>query len=206
MRRSSDISPNRLRLRRTLAFTLPEALIAMSLFLVVMGGVVFSHIYGMRLFQLSRSKLGASDEARRAISKLVEEIRSAKIIRIGSGGLTNFATCGITDTQSGNAIQVYPTTNTTSFVRYYWDSVDNRLKRTTNGVSAVYVVANAISNQVVFTAENHLGQVLTNNNNNRVIGLTLQFYQLQYPTINIGPGGLYDFYQLRTRITRRALE
>ena len=67
-------------------------------------------------------------------------------------------------------------------------------------------MASAISNQVVFTAENHLGQVLTNNNNNRVIGLTLQFYQLQYPTINIGPGGLYDFYQLRTRITRRALE
>ncbi len=206
MRRLSAFSPNRLRRRRTLAFTLPEALIAMSLFLVVMGGVVFSHIYGMRMFQLSRSKLGASDEARRAISKLVEEIRSAKIIRIGSGGLTNFATCGITDTQSGNSIQVYPTTNTTSFVRYYWDSGDNRLKRTTNGVSSVYVVANAISNQVVFTAENHLGQVLTNNNNNRVIGLTLQFYQLQYPTISIGPGGLYDFYQLRTRITRRALE
>ncbi len=189
-----------------LAFTLPEALIAMSLFMVVIGGVVFSHIYGMKMFQLSRSKLGASDEARRAISKLVDEIRSAKIIRIGSGGLTNFTTRGITEAQSGNSIQVYPTTNTSSFVRYYWDSSDNRLKRTTNGVSSVYVVANAISNQVVFTAENHLGQILTNNNNNRVIGLTLQFYQLQYPTIDIGPGGLYDFYQLRTRITRRALE
>ena len=199
-------SASRHRRRHRLAFTLPEALIAMSLFMVVMGGVVFSHMYGLKMFQLARSKLGASDEARRAVSKLVEEIRSAKIIRIGSGGLTNFTTKGMTETQSGNAIQVYPTTNTASFVRYYWDSADNRLKRTTNGVSSVYVVASAISNQVVFTAENHLGQVLTNNNNNRVIGLTLQFYQLQYPTIDIGPGGLYDFYQLRTRITRRALE
>ena len=196
----------RRRRRQRLAFTLPEALIAMSLFMVIMGGVVFSHMYGLKMVQLARSKLGASDEARRAVSKLVEEIRSAKIIRIGSGGLTNFITKGMTETQSGNAIQVYPTTNTSSFVRYYWDPVDNRLKRTTNGVSSVYVVASAISNQVVFTAENHLGQVLTNNNNNRVIGLTLQFYQLQYPTIDIGPGGLYDFYQLRTRITRRALE
>lgn len=203
----APLIPSTMRRRRQrLAFTLPEALIAMSLFMVIMGGVVFSHMYGLKMFQLARSKLGASDEARRAVSKLVEEIRSAKIIRIGSGGLTNFIVKGMTETQSGNAIQVYPTTNTASFVRYYWDSADNRLKRTTNGVSSVYVVANAISNQVVFTAENHLGQVLTNNNNNRVIGLTLQFYQLQYPTIDIGPGGLYDFYQLRTRITRRALE
>ena len=188
------------------AFTLPEMMIAMSLFMVVMSGLIFSHIYGMRMLQLSRSKLGASDEARRAVSKLVEEIRSAKILRIGSGDLAGFTNRGISETQSGNAIQVYPTTNTSSFIRYYWDNADNRLKRTTNGASSVYVMANAISNQVVFTAENHLGQILTNNNNNRVIGLTLQFYQLQYPTIDIGPGGLYDFYQLRTRITRRALE
>lgn len=194
------------RRRWSRAFTLPEAMIAMSLFMVVMGGLIFSHIYGMRMFQLSRSKLGASDEARRAVSKLAEEIRSAKILRIGTGGLTNFTARGISETQSGNAIQVYPTTNTSSYVRYYWDSADKRLKRTTNGLSSVYVVANAISNNVVFTAEDHLGNVLTNNNNNRVIGLTLQFFQLQYPTIDIGPGGLYDFYQLRTRITRRALE
>lgn len=188
------------------AFTLPEAMIAMSLFMVVMGGLIFSHIYGMRMFQLSRSKLGASDEARRAVSKLVDEVRSAKILRIGSGNLNGFTNRGISELQAGNAIQIYPTTNTANFIRYYWDTADKRLKRTTNGVSSVYVVANAISNNVVFTAENHLGQVLTNNNNNRVIGLTLQFYQLQYPTIDIGPGGLYDFYQLRTRITRRALE
>ena len=51
-----------------------------------------------------------------------------------------------------------------------------------------------------------LWSVLTNNENNRVIGLTLQFYQIQYPVIRIGPGELYDFYQLRTKITRRTLE
>jgi len=83
---------------------------------------------------------------------------------------------------------------------------DKRLKRTTNGVSSVYVVANAISNQVVFTAENHLGQVLSNNYNNRVIGLTLQFYQLQYPVVAVGPGNYYDWYQLQCRVTKRTLD
>jgi hypothetical protein len=68
------------------------------------------------------------------------------------------------------------------------------------------VVANSISNAIVFRAENHLGQILTNNQNNRVISLELQFYQIAYPVVNIGPGQLFDYYQLRTRITRRALE
>jgi hypothetical protein len=70
----------------------------------------------------------------------------------------------------------------------------------------VMVVANAITNSMVFTSEDYTGTVLTNNLNNRVIGMTLQFYQLEYPTVPIGPGAFYDFYQLRTKITRRALE
>jgi hypothetical protein len=68
------------------------------------------------------------------------------------------------------------------------------------------VVANAITNSMVFTSEDFSGTVISNNLNNRVIGLSLQFYQLQYPKVTIGPGSYYDFYQLRTKITRRALE
>jgi hypothetical protein len=59
---------------------------------------------------------------------------------------------------------------------------------------------------MVFTSEDFAGNVLNNNLNNRVIGVTLQFYQLEAPPVLIGPGSLYDFYQLRTKITRRALE
>jgi prepilin-type N-terminal cleavage/methylation domain-containing protein len=188
------------------AFTLPELMVTMVLFTFVVGGVISSHIYGLKLFQLSRSKLGASDEARRAVGLLTEEIRTAKSIRIGTGSLAAFTPVGVSSAQTGNSIQIYPSSATNVFIRYFWDATDKRLKRTTNGLSSAYVVANAISNNVVFCAEDHLGNVITNNQNNRVIGLTLQFYQLQYPFVEIGPGGLYDFYQLRTRITRRSLE
>jgi hypothetical protein len=58
----------------------------------------------------------------------------------------------------------------------------------------------------VFAAEDHLGNVLTNSQNNRVIGLRLQFYQIAFPVVAVGPGNYYDFYQLRTRVTRRMLE
>ena len=98
-----------------------------------------------------------------------------------------------------------PTTDTNTFVRYFRDT-DQKLKRIASGVASATVIASAISNQVVFTAEDFSGSVLTNNENNRVIGLALQFFQLEYPTVSIGPGSLYDFYQLRTKITRRTLE
>jgi type II secretory pathway pseudopilin PulG len=188
------------------AFTLPEVLVTMALIMLVLGGLVGSQLFGMRLLELTKSKMGASDEARAAVAKMMDEIRAAKRIQIGEGDLTTFDEIPPYTSQRGRAIQIYPTTNYNNFVRYFWDSTDRRLKRTTNGLTYVYIVANSISNEMVFTSEDHVGNVITNNQNNRVIGVTLQFYQLQYPATPIGPGGLYDFYQLRTKITRRTLE
>lgn len=188
------------------AYTLPEFLITMVVVLMVTSAVIASHLFGLRLFEIAKAKLGASDEARAAISAMVAEIRSAKIVKIGTGSLSSFTEIAPNATQIGNSIQVYASTNLNTFIRYYWDSADQKLKRTTNATSYVQIVVNSISNQMVFTSEDYRGQVLTNNENNRVIGLTLQFYQLEYPYMQIGPGNYYDFYQLRTKITRRALE
>lgn len=196
----------RLQLSRNAAFTFNELMIAMSLIMMVMAGVISAHLFGVRLFEITKAKLGANDEARRAISLLIDEIRTAKLVKIGSGSLSSFAEVSPTAEQKGSAIQVYQTTDTNQFIRYFWDAADSRLKRTTNGSTAVSIVANSITNQLVFTAEDYKGRILTDNENNRVIGLTLQFYQIAYPIVQIGPGGYYDFYQLRTKITRRALE
>lgn len=190
---------------RRKGFTLVEVMITMALVLVVLAAALSCHLFGMRLFELTKAKLGASDEARGAISLLISEIRSAKVLRIGSGTLASFTEVVPNQPQAGNAIQIYPTLNTNSFIRYFWDATDQKLKRATNDATEAYVVAHAISNHIVFTAEDYSGRILTNNENNRVIGLSLQFYQLQYPAISIGPGNLYDYYQLRTKITRRAL-
>src|SRR5439155_21057321 len=102
----------------------------------------------------------------------------------------------------GSAIQVYPSTNTNVFVRYFWSATDRTLRRATNGAAQSSLVASAVSNAMVFSSEDFSGHVLTNNENNRVIGLALQFYQLQYPAVAIGPGNFYDYYQRRTKITR----
>jgi Tfp pilus assembly protein PilW len=191
---------------RLAAFTITEMLVTCAIFVTLVAGVISCHLLGLRMFELTKAKVGASDDAREAISLLIGEVRNAKLLRIGNGSLTAFTECGVNSNQVGNAIQIYPTTATNQFVRYWWEAGDKTLRRTTNGVAASKVIANSVSNNLVFTAEDFNGTVHTNNFNNRVIGLTLQFYQLQYPLTQIGPGNFYDFYQLRTKITRRTLE
>jgi hypothetical protein len=185
--------------------TLPETMITLILFALVLGGLVASQLYGLRMFQVTSPKLQAGDEARLAMSELIDDVRSAKLIRIGTGNLGSFTETAADQPQRGNAIQVYPTLTTNAYLRYFLDGNDQRLKRTTNGSTATLVLANSITNTLIFTSEDYAGNVLTNNHNNRVIGLKMEFYQIQYPRMTVGPGNYYDYYQLHTRITRRTL-
>src|SRR2546428_13181324 len=88
------------------AFTLAEVMIAMTIMLMALVGVLSVQFYGMKMFQLTKSKLGASDDARKAISLLCTELRSAKIVRIGKGGLgpANFTECASGTPQLGSAL------------------------------------------------------------------------------------------------------
>ncbi|PYJ87421.1 MAG: hypothetical protein DME22_01755 [Verrucomicrobia bacterium] len=191
---------------RPSAFTLVEVLVAMSIMVLVLIGVLAVQFFGMKLFQLTKSKLGASDDARKAIDLLVTEIRVAKMIRIGNGGLgsPNFTDCGPNTPQQGGAIQIYATTNTNSFVRYYFNSSSNRLERTPNGIAASTVVANFITNRYpIFTSEDAFGNTNYDNAKNHVISMRLEFYQTQYPIIPIGPGSYYDYYRISTKTAQR---
>jgi len=191
---------------RSAAFTFTEMMVTLSILSVILAGVLVAHLSGVRMFELAKSKLGANEESRKAINLLIDEVRTAKLVKIGSGNISSFSEVAANSKQQGSAIQIYPSATAGDFIRYFWDSSDNKLKRTTNGTTSLSIVANSITNSLVFTSEDYQGNTLSNNQNNRVIGLTLQFYQIQYPIILIGPGQLYDFYQIRTKITRRALE
>jgi hypothetical protein len=99
---------------------------------------------------------------------------------------------------------LHATTNTNTWVRYYWDSSDQKLKRATSDSTSTTVVASSVSNATVFSIEDYAGNVCTNSIQDYVVGLNLQFYQLQYPSVAIGPGSYFDYYQLQTRVTPRA--
>lgn len=188
------------------AFTLTELMIGMAVLVVVLLGVLTGHLFGLNMFQITKAKLGASDEARKAVSKLTDEVRGAKWLQVGNGSATSFETILDGEPQQGTAVEIYSSEGTDPFIRYYLDTSTKQLLRVTSEEETPQIIAHAITNQIVFASENRSGLVLTNSENNRVLSLTLQFYQIQYPIVKVGPGEYYDFYQLRTRITRRTLE
>ena len=187
------------------AYTLVEMLITMVTVAMVGGATLATYIYGLKMVQFTKPKLNASEEAKQTVSLITEEIRSARRLEIGSGTFSSFSAVGAFQPQKGSALRLYPTTNYNQFVQYYRDASQKRLLRMTSGGGTPRIVANCVSNEFVFQCENHLGQVLTNNFNNRVISVDLRFYQLPSGDTPIGTGGYYDFYQLRAKVTRRTL-
>lgn len=188
------------------AFTLAEIQVSMAIIILVIGGVISSHIFGLKLNEATRAKLSASDAARNALGKLTGDIRSAKTIQIGSGTYSAFSPVNFGTTQQGSALRIYPTTNTNSFVVYYLDSSDTKLKRASTTATTPVIIAEYLTNSIIFSSESYNGTVLTDNQNNRVIGINLRFYQIRYPITTIGNGGYFDYYQVSTKITRRMLE
>ena len=184
-------------------FTLPEVTMAMGLLVLLLGGAVASHIFGALLLEKNSAKATASAEARQNITTLMSEVCSAKNVLVGNGSSSSFSGAGADLPQQGNALQIYPSSDTNVFIRYFLDTTAMALTRMTNGGAAV-TLASGISNSVLFTVEDLAGNVLTNNQNNSVIGLNLQFYQVQNANLLIGPTAEYSSYQVRSKFARRA--
>ena len=196
-------SPERSQL---LAFTLVEAMISMSLMTVVLGGVVYSHIMGMKLMQITQAKLGANDSARKALGKLQDEIRAAKTIAVGAGSSNSFIAAINGGALQGRAIQIYPGTNQNSWIRYYYLTNTSELRRVTSSSSTPQLIASYVANAVLFSKADYLGNTLTTDTGNSTINVRLEFYQLSYPPTKIGTNNVFESYTMQTCITRRTLE
>lgn len=188
------------------AYTLVEMMITLGIFTFVAAGMIALHLAGLRLQNMVNVKLEATEGARKAVGRLVTDIHSAGVVNVGSWDGTKFTPAGFNTLQEGNALQIYPDKTSTNTIILYYRGADTQLKRIQTGDAAPTTIAGAITNSVVFTSEDFAGNILSNSYNNRVVGVTLQFYQLDNPMIQIGSGNVYDYYQLQTRVTRRALE
>lgn len=196
-------SPERSQL---LAFTLVEVMISMSLMTMVLGGVVYSHIMGMKLMQITQAKLGANDSARKAFGKLQDEIRAAKTIAVGAGSSNSFIAAINGGALQGRAIQIYPGTNQNSWIRYYYLTNTSELRRVTSSSSTPQLIASYVANAVLFSKADYLGNTLTTDTGNSTINVRLEFYQLSYPPTKIGTNNVFESYTMQTCITRRTLE
>jgi prepilin-type N-terminal cleavage/methylation domain-containing protein len=193
--------------RSVSAFTLTEMMVTMAIFGMAVAGLLSLHIFGLKLNRMVDVKLQATEDSRRALGKLVTDIHSAGIVKVGTGSASSFTEAGFNTAQRGNALQIYPIkTNSTKYVRYYLDTSGNQLMRLDSSSATPTFVSGWVTNTQIFTSEDFSGNVLSNNLNNRVIGIDLEFYKLDNPMIHFGHGSYYDYYRLQTRVTRRALE
>jgi hypothetical protein len=174
---------------------------------MVIAGILSLHIFGLKLNRMVDVKLQATEDSRRALGKLVTDIHSAGLVKVGTGNSTTFTEAAFGTAQQGNALQIYPVkTNNTKYVRYYLDSSNKQLMRLDSASLTPQFVSGWVTNTQIFTSEDFSGNVLSNNLNNRVIGIEMEFYKLDNPMIQFRHGSYYDYYRLQTRVTRRALE
>jgi len=188
------------------AFSLPELLVVSALVLLVGGMLIAAQLFGRRMWVITQTKIYTSDKAHQIVRLLTTDVHAAKLLRVGNGGFNSFTEAPLDSPQQRNSLQIYPASgNTNYFIRYYRDGADKKLKSMTNGSGQPTVVATAISNTVIFKMEDFSGGLLTNKQNNCVIGVQLDFYEIENPYAVIGPKYYYKSFQVRTKIAQRTL-
>lgn len=216
------------RWRTRSGYTLVEMVLSAGIYLFLLVGVLVAvQIFALRIYTIGATKLVATGGSRMALNQIRDDIRQAKLLQVGrTDNSGNFTPFGGTNLAVGNALQVFSTTNLSApFSLYYLQT------NTVNGISSnvllwvAVTTTSAVTNSLaayitnldIFAAEDWdnwpntgTGVTTVSNStlNNQVYSVKLQFWQWEYPIAVVGGAGLnaYDYYQLRTRICRRALD
>jgi prepilin-type N-terminal cleavage/methylation domain-containing protein len=163
------------------AFTLPEMMIAVTIFVIVIGGILSAHIFGLRMFQANATKLNTTEWSRKTFTKLADEVRSCHTLAIGNLNSTNSSFEGLLEgeAQQGTALMITPTTNTSSYILYFLNTQDQTFRRMTDQAQSTVVLAESVTNTIAFTGQNFSGEMLTSiaSSNSPVIHLVLEFSQ-----------------------------
>src|SRR5437016_5805686 len=180
----------------TCGLTLVEMMVAVAVFSLVGMALVYSHICGLRFDQLVCSKLGACDRSRIGFDKLTTDIRASKIWSIRNGGSSGFTPCGNATNQIGIALQISFTTDTNTYVRYYFDTNAAKLYRleSSSGVPSMLCdsLTNTTGQSMSFRAEDYRGSNTSDLTFKYVIVTTREFCQYQYPLTKVGPNYYYN--------------
>jgi hypothetical protein len=204
--------------------------------ILLVGALWAIQIFALRVYTMAATKISATQGARKALNQIRDDIRQGKLIQVGNAdNFGNFtAISNIVAGAVGNSLQIFQTTTQAApYSLYYLQyntltagiSSNNLMwvSATASGTQTVNLVS-FITNSDIFAAEdwdnwppvgtiNYASQAISNNlSNNQIYSVKLQFYQWEYPIGYVNVGGTnvdanaYDFYQVRTRVCRRALD
>jgi hypothetical protein len=155
------------------------------------------------MFQVTQTKLNVTTWARETADLIRTQVHACNTAWVGNIS-TNGVFEGLLDgeSQQGTALLIYPSTDTNRFTIYFVNPPDETFRETVaapSGTNTV-ILADSVTNIMIFSAQDFSGNVLTNSENNRVIHFTLEFYQPERFMLGA------DYYKLETSMTRRALE
>jgi hypothetical protein len=184
--------------RKAAGFTLPEALIATALFAMLVLGIVSVNLFGLRWYQIGQNKMVTTDAAREAVGRLSGELRNCNNAFVGNVTNGTFVAHVDGEAQTGNGLVIYATTNTNSYVLYYANFTNQTFNRFTTDLATNVIIAHSVTNTNVFQVQDYLGNVQTNNQNNRVIYCSLQFFSAP----NQSPA--FVTYQVQTAVAPRS--
>lgn len=182
---------------RRAAFTLPELMISLTIFSFVIGGVVFAHLYGLSMYRITGNALTTTDSARQTTARMADEIRTCRSSLIGNVTNGVFIARLNGEPQQGRGLLIYPDASPSNYIIYFVNPADQTFRRTTSDPNSAVIVAESVTNEVVFRAQDHQGLLQTNNVNNRVIHFNLEFFQPRRH------GTIADYFKLESSITRR---
>src|ERR1700674_715856 len=132
------------------AHTLTEVMIASGLFSLLIIGLLGCHFAGLRFAQFIQPKLLHAQYNRQTISRLIDEVRSANSVQVGTGTLSTFTATGANGQQAGNALRIYPGTNLTQFIYYYHDASTLNVQRVPLGSTNAATIATDVTNHTIF--------------------------------------------------------
>jgi hypothetical protein len=173
-------------------------MVTAAILTLLVGGMVSTNLFGLRMFQIEGVKLNASDSARKIVGGLMDEVHSCDTFQIGTFTNGTFTGLPLGAPQFGPALIVYPTTNTGNYIMYFVNTADQKFRRATNVKGSTKVLANSVTNSTdLFRAQDYSGNLLTNMQINTVLHLKLEFYEAT--RFGMPP----DYYKLETSATRR---
>lgn len=188
----SQEPPARRRLAR--AFTLAEMITTLAIFSLVVIAMVSLQIFGLKVNAITSSKLESTAYSLKVLDEIRDPVCEASSVSVGDGNRTAFSATGT----SGNALQVYPTTNN-NYLRFYLATNTRALYELNSTNNNLSLIASNVVNQTVFEAVNFQGNLLSGNQEHYAIEMTLQFAQLAFTV----PSNTYDYYSLQTEMTPR---
>jgi hypothetical protein len=197
---ASTFPPPGTLVRTRRAFTLTEFMVTASIFFMVIGGVIYAHIFGLRMVRLTEMAANTSESDRRLLRNLAADLATAKSWDLGFGSAASFSRLAGFRPQQANGLQIYPTTNTTPYIRLYLDT--GVLYRMTNGSVTPEAMAKPVLNSVIFSIEDSKGNVLSNRVQGAVLGLNLQLQDYSPQTWGIAAGK--ETHWVRAKLKSRA--